>query len=86
MHQYFLYKHNLPYFSVMYIIPRELFFHIEETHTIIRILTLVRNPRCFWCEQEVITSTAEFFIFYAPNSPEGLQKLLHSSRHLTFTG
>lgn len=47
MHQYFLYKHNLPYFSVMYIIPRELFFHIEETHTIIRILTLVRNPRCF---------------------------------------
>ena len=69
MHQYLLCKHDPPYFSIMYSISHELFFHIEAAHTIIRILTLVRNPRHFWCEQEVIISTAEFLVFYCPKQP-----------------
>lgn len=69
MHQYFVYKHNLPFFSVMYSISHKFCFHIKEAHTIIRILTLVRNPRCFWYEQEVVMSTSEFLVFYCPKQP-----------------
>lgn len=82
MHQCFVYKHNLPFFSVMYSVSHELHFHIKEDHTIIRILTLVRNPRRFWCEQEVVTSTAEFLVFYCPKQPGSTAKVtqqLHTS-------
>lgn len=56
-------------------IPHELFFHIEEAYAIIRILTLVRNPRLFTCEQDVIMNTAEFLVFYHPKQPRSTAKV-----------
>lgn len=74
MHPYFVYKHNLPFFSVMYSISHELCFHIKEAHIIIRILTLVRNPRHFWGEQEVMSIT-ECLVFYCPKEPWSTAKV-----------
>lgn len=75
MHQYFVYKHNLPFFCVMYSTSHELHFHINQAPTIIRILTLVRNPRHFWCEQEVVMSITELLVFYCPKQPWSTAKL-----------
>lgn len=36
---------------------------------------LVRNPRRFWCEQEVVMSTAEFLVFYCPKQPWSTAKV-----------